>query len=129
MIKNLLNSSTLVNFFHITCVLHPEEVKMNDEMSLVIGAAVHVMEKTVHGLKVTVLDKKMSRSEPTTTLPLGMLGIRMEFDWEYVGKKNVFIGYEMCEDMLTPIGELVAEEIVYKLFFDELQKIKGKLNL
>jgi hypothetical protein len=104
-----------------------------EKISGVIHAAIQVIEKTVEGVKVKILSQEMTRLEPTEHYPLGQLGVEVEFSWE-IGEENVqkvktFLPYQLCEDMLNPLGNLIAEEIVFTLYRDIFEKMEKELDL
>jgi hypothetical protein len=104
-----------------------------EKISGVIHAAIQVIEKTVEGVKVKILSQEMTRLEPTEHYPLGQLGVEVEFSWE-IGEENVqkvktFLPYQLCEDMLNPLGNLIAEEIVFTLYKDIFKKMEKELDL
>jgi hypothetical protein len=104
-----------------------------EKISGVIHAAIQAIEKTVEGVKVKILSQEMTRLEPTEHYPLGQLGVEVEFSWE-IGEENVqkvktFLPYQLCEDMLNPLGNLIAEEIVFTLYRDIFEKMEKELDL
>jgi hypothetical protein len=104
-----------------------------EKISKVIHAGISIIEKTVEGVKVKVLSQEMRRSEPSEHCPLGQLGAEVEFSWE-IGEENVqkvktFLTCQLCEDMMNPLGNLVAEEIVFALYRDIFKKMEKELDL
>ena len=102
-----------------------------ENISEIVLAAVKVIEKAVPGVKVEILETK--RNEPTVKHPFGQLGAVATFSWEIgeerVEKVKTFLTCQLCEDMLTPIGHLVAEEIVYMLYKEIFWKMEDELDL
>ena len=104
-----------------------------EKISGVIHVAINIIEKTVEGVKVEVLSQEMRRLDPTEHFPHGQLGVDVMFSWE-IGEENVqkvktFLPYQLCEDMLNPLGNLIAEEIVFTLYKDIFQKMQDELDL
>ena len=91
------------------------------KISLVIRSGIKIIENTIEGVTVKILDEEMSRTEPTEFLPIGALGVNVRIDWEEFGSKDVFITCQLCEDMHTPYGDLVAEEFIFSLLEKDIR--------
>ena len=90
------------------------------DISPVIIAAVDLMKKVNEGLEVEYLSgmRRAAIGKDANGLisPLGVSTKMTLFEIE----KYVFLGYQMCEDMLNPIGHLVAEDYIMGIFKDDL---------
>jgi hypothetical protein len=93
---------------------------MNDEISTVILAAVNLMKKVNDGLEIEFIGS-MERTEPNEYYPIGQFGVSTKMTFFGI-EKQVFLGYQMCEDMLNPLGYLVAEDYIIGLFKDDIFK-------
>ena len=103
------------------------ENRENFEIGAAIIAAVNLMEKVNEELEVEFLSG-MKRTEPSEYSPFGQLGVSTKMTLLGI-EKNVFLGNQLCEDMLTPMGHLVAEEFVMMLFIDSIKdKYKDELT-
>lgn len=94
---------------------------MNKEISPIIIAAVDLMKRVNEGLEVEFIGE-MKRLEPSEHYPIGQLGISTKMTLLGI-EKNVFLGCQYCEDMLNPIGHLLAEGLVMNCFRDELMEL------
>jgi hypothetical protein len=92
----------------------------NEETSPVILAAVDLMKKVNEGLEVEFLSG-MKRTEPSEFYPIGQLGMSTKMTFFGI-EKNVFLGCQLCEDMLNPIGHLVAEDFIMGIFKEDFMK-------
>jgi hypothetical protein len=95
------------------------------EISPVIISAVDLMKKVNEGLEVEYLSgmrrASIGKNENGLLSPLGV-STKMTF---FGIEKRVFLGYQHCEDMLNPIGHLLAEEMIMDIFKDDfLEKYK-----
>lgn len=93
----------------------------NYQISPVIRSGIKIIQNTIEGVTVKILDEEMSRTEPTEFLPLGALGVNAEIVWDQIGINNVFLTCQLCEDMHTPYGDLVAEEFIFSLFEKDIR--------
>ena len=91
-----------------------------EEISPVILAAVDLMKKVNGGLEVEFLSG-MKRTDPSEFYPIGQLGVstRMTF---FDIEKEVFLGHQHCEDMMNPLGSMVAEELIMRIFREDFMK-------
>lgn len=94
----------------------------NNEISPVIIAAVDLMKKVNEGLEVEYLGgmrrAAIGKNENGLLSPLGVSTRMTYFEIE----KQVFLGYQHCEDMLNPVGHLLAEEMIMMIFKDDIVK-------
>ncbi len=94
----------------------------NNEISPVIIAAVDIMKKLNEGLEVEFLGgmrrAAIGKNENGLLSPLGISTRMTYFEIE----KQVFLGYQHCEDMLNPVGHLLAEEMIMKIFKEDIIK-------
>ena len=94
----------------------------NNEISPVIITAVDLMKKVNEGLGVEFLGgmrrTAIGKNENGLISPLGV-STRMT----YFGiEKRVFLEYQHCEDMLNPLGHLLAEEMIMMIFKEDIIK-------
>ena len=92
------------------------------KISLVIRSGIKIIENTIEVVTVKIIDEEMSRTEPTEFLPIGALGVNVRIDWEELGSKDVFITCQLCEDMHTPYGDKIAEDFIFPMFREEMEK-------
>lgn len=95
----------------------------NTKISLVIRSGIKIIQNTIEGVTIKILDEEMSRSEPTEFLPLGALGVNVRIDWEGMGSKDVFLTAQLCEDMHSLYGDKIAEEFVFPMFREEMERL------
>ena len=104
-----------------------------ESISPIVIAAAKVIEKSVPGVKVVMLGPPMKRSEPSAERPFWRLGADVEISWEIGGERvekvKTFLSCQLCEDMLTPLGHLVAEEIIFMLYRPIFERMKDELDL
>ena len=93
------------------------------KISLVIRSGIKIIENTIEGVTVKILDEEMSRTEPTEFLPIGALGVNVRIDWEEMGSKDVFLTAQLCEDMHSLYGDKIAEEFVFPMFREEMERL------
>lgn len=93
------------------------------KISLVIRSGIKIIENTIEGVTVKILDEEMSRTEPTEFLPLGALGVNVNVNWEDVGSKDIFLSADLCEQMHSPYGDKIAEEFIFPMFKDEMERL------
>ena len=98
----------------------------NPKISPVIRSGIKIIENTIEGVTLKILDEEMSRTEPTELLPLGVLGVNVEVSCDSVGSKKTFLTAEFCEQMHSPYGDKIAEEFVLPMFKEEFQMLKEK---
>ena len=94
---------------------------MNKEISPVIVQAIELMKRINEGLEIEILSG-MKRTEPSEHYPIGQLGVSTKMSIFGI-EKQMFLGYQLCEDMLTPNGHFIAEEIFMMTFGDDLRKL------
>jgi hypothetical protein len=99
---------------------------MNKEISPVIIAAVDLMKRVNDGLEVE-FTSEMKRGTPSSHYPIGQLGVSTKMTLLGI-EENVFLGYQHCEDMLNPIGHLLAKDLVMSVFSDKLRALYEKLK-
>lgn len=99
----------------------------NPKISPVIRSGIKIIENTIEGITVKILDEEMSRSEPTEFLPLGALGVNAQVNWEDIGTKNIFLTADLCEQMHSPYGDKIAEEFIFPMFREEMEKLTEQL--
>lgn len=94
----------------------------NNEISPVIIAAVDIMKKVNEGLEVEFLSgtrrAATGKDENGLLSPLGVSTKMTYFEIE----KQVFLEYQHCEDMLNPLGHLLAEEMIMMIFREDIVK-------
>lgn len=95
----------------------------NPKISPVIRSGIKIIENTIEGVTVKILDEEMSRSEPTEFLPIGALGVNAQVNWEDIGTKNIFLTADLCEQMHSPYGDKIAEEFIFPMFREEMQNL------
>jgi hypothetical protein len=95
----------------------------NTKISPVIRSGIKIIQNTIEGVTVNILDEEMSRSNPTEFLPLGALGVNVRVDWEDIGSREVFLTCQFCEDMHSPYGDKIAEEFVFPMFREEMEEL------
>lgn len=100
----------------------------NNEISPVIIAAVDIMKKVNEGLEVEFLGgmrrAAIGKNENGLLSPLGISTRMTYFEIE----KQVFLGYQHCEDMLNPVGHLLAEEMIMMIFKEDIIKKFANFN-
>jgi hypothetical protein len=97
---------------------------MNKKISPIIISAVDLMKQVNEGLEVEFLSD-MKRGEPSEHYPIGQLGVSIKMTLLGL-EENVFLGCQHCEDMLNPIGHLLAEDLVMTVFRDQLKMLFEK---
>lgn len=95
-------------------------------MSPVILSSIEIMKKINNGLEIEILGE-MTRSEPNEYYALGQLGVSTKMSLFGI-EKNIFLTYQLCEDMLNPLGHLVAEDYIMGIFKDDFMKMYGHLK-
>lgn len=76
----------------------------------VIENAVKIMRACFGGTRVEIIGDKLLREEPTEYAKAGRLYANIEIE-----KVKTKLYYSDAEDMHTPIGQLIAEEYVWKV--------------
>jgi hypothetical protein len=76
----------------------------------VINNAVEIMRNCFGGTKVKILSDKLLREEPNEYAKAGRLYAYVEIE-----KVKTKLYYSDAEDMHNPIGQLIAEEYVWKV--------------
>lgn len=101
----------------------------NNEISPVIIAAVDIMKRVNEGLEVEFLGgmrrAAIGKNENGLLSPLGVSTRMTYFEIE----KQVFLGYQHCEDMLNPVGHLLAEEMIMNIFREDIVKKFANFDL
>jgi hypothetical protein len=97
---------------------------MNNEISPVIIAAINLLKHVNKDLEVEIIGE-MTRTEPSEHYPIGQLGVLTKMALLGI-EENYFLGYQLCEDMLSPYGYLIAEDIVMTIFKDKLKVLFEK---
>lgn len=96
----------------------------NQKISPVIRSGIKIIENTIEGVTVKILDEEMSRSKPNEFLPLGALGVNVDINWEGIGSRKTFLTAEFCEQMHSTYGDKIAEEFVLPMFKVEMKNLK-----
>ena len=69
----------------------------------------------------------MSKEELSEVIQIGQLGVSTIFRmWEM--EEKVFLGCQHCEDMINPMGHLIAEEMVMMIFKKQMKSIMENQN-
>jgi hypothetical protein len=76
----------------------------------IIENAVEIMRTCFGGTKVEITSDKLFREEPSEYAKAGRLYADIEIE-----KVKIKLYYSDAEDMHTPIGQLIAEEYVWKV--------------
>ena len=94
----------------------------NNEISPVIIAAVDLMKKVNEGLEVEFLGgmRRTAIGKDENGL-LSLLGVSTKMTYLEI-EKQVFLGCQFCEDMLNPLGHLVAEDYIMGIFKEDIVK-------
>ena len=85
-----------------------------EEISPIIKEGIRIMTQVNDGLEIEVVGK-MKRTEKSEHYPIGQLGVSTIFRM-YGMEEKVFLGCQLCEDMINPMGHLIAEELVMMTF-------------
>jgi hypothetical protein len=88
-----------------------------EEISSIIKAGIRIMTQVNEGLEIEVVGK-MERTEPSEHYPIGQLGVSTIFRMWGMEEK-VFLSCQLCEDMINPMGHLIAEDIVMETFLQQ----------
>ena len=94
----------------------------NKEISPVIIAAVDLMKKVNEGLEVEFLGgmRRAATGKDENGL-ISLLGVSTRMTYLEI-EKQVFLEYQYCEDMLNPLGHLLAEEMIMMIFKEDILK-------
>ena len=94
----------------------------NNEISPVIIAAVDLMKKVNEGLEVEYLGgmRRAAIGKDENGL-LSLLGVSTKMTYLEI-EKQVFLSCQFCEDMLNPLGHLVAEDYIMGIFKEDIVK-------
>ena len=90
-----------------------------EEISSIIKAGIRIMTQVNEGLEIEVVGK-MERTEPYEHYPIGQLGVSTIFRMWGMEEK-VFLSCQLCEDMINPMGHLIAEDIVMETFLEQMK--------
>jgi hypothetical protein len=99
---------------------------MSKEISPIIIEAVDLMKRVHDGLEVEFIGE-MTRTEPSEHYPIGQLGVSTKMTMLGL-EENVFLGCQLCEDMFSPHGHLIAVDIVMTTFKDKLKELYKQIN-
>ena len=92
-----------------------------EEINPIIKEGIRIMTQVNEGLEIEVVGE-MKRTEPSEHYPIGQLGVSTIFRmWEM--EEKVFLGCQHCEDMMTPMGHLIAEEMVMMTFREQMKQL------
>ena len=88
----------------------------NVSISPVIRSGIKIIENSIDGVVVRILDECMKRSIPTEKFPEGLPGVSVEISWEDLGERKVFLSSIFCESMHSTYGDEMAREFIFPLF-------------
>ena len=78
------------------------------------------MTQVNEGLEIEVVGE-MERTEPSEHYPIGQLGVSTIFRMLGMEEK-VFLGCQLCEDMISSMSKnLIAEEMVMLMFKEQMK--------
>ena len=97
-----------------------------EEISPIIKEGIRIMTQVNEGLEIEVVGE-MERTEPSEHYPIGQLGVSTIFRMLGMEEK-VFLGCQLCEDMINPMGHLLAEEMVMMTFREQMKLIIENQN-
>jgi len=97
-----------------------------EEISPIIKEGIRIMVQVNEGLEIEVVGE-MKRTEKSEHYPIGHLGVLTIFRM-YGMEEKVFLGCQLCEDMINPRGHLIAEEMVMMTFREQMKLLMEKLN-
>jgi hypothetical protein len=97
-----------------------------EEISPIIKTGIRIMTQVNEGLEIEVVGE-MERTEPSEHYPIGQLGASTIFRMWGMEEK-VFLGCQHCEDMINPMGHLIAEEMVMMIFKKQMKLIIENQN-
>ena len=69
----------------------------------------------------------MKRGTPSSHYPNGQLGVSTKMTL-FGLEESFFLGHQICEDMLNPMGHFIAEEVVMMAFKDKLKVLAGEIK-
>ncbi len=84
------------------------------------------MTQVNEGLEIEVVGE-MKRTEKSEHYPIGQLGVSTIFRM-YGMEEKVFLGCQLCEDMINPMGHLIAEEVVMMTFKEQTKLLIKNQN-
>jgi len=97
-----------------------------EEISPIIKEGIRIMTQVNKGLEIEVVGE-MKRTEKSEHYPIGQLGVSTIFRMWGMEEK-VFLGYQLCEDMINPMGHLIVKEVVMMIFKEQMKLLMEKLN-
>lgn len=97
-----------------------------EDISPIIREGIRIMTQVNEGLEIEVVGE-MERTEPSEHYPIGQLGVSTIFRM-FEMEEKVFLGCQLCEDMINPMGHLIAEEIVMMTFEEQMKLIIENQN-
>ena len=98
-----------------------------EEISPIIKEGIRIMTQVNEGLEIEVVGEINYTFEITKHYPIGQLGVSTVFRmWGM--EERVFLGCQLCEDMIVPNGHLLAEEMVMMTFREQMKLIIEKQN-
>ena len=97
-----------------------------EEINPIIKEGIRIMTQVNEGLEIEVVGE-MKRTEPSEHYPIGQLGVSTIFRMLGMEEK-VFLGCQLCEDMINPMGHLIAEEMVMLTFKEQMKLIIENQN-
>jgi hypothetical protein len=97
-----------------------------NEISPIIKEGIRIMTQVNKGLEIEVVGE-MKRTEKSEHYPIGQLGVSTIFRM-YGMEEKVFLGCQLCEDMINPMGHLIAEEVVMMTFKEQMKLIIENQN-
>lgn len=95
-----------------------------NKISPIITAGIDLMKRVNEGLEIEIIGE-MTRTEPSEHYPIGQLGVSTKMTMLGL-EERVFLGCQLCEDMLSPNGHLIAVDIVMTAFKDKLKELLEK---
>ena len=97
-----------------------------EEISPIIKEGIRIMTQVNEGLEIEVVGE-MKRTEKSEHYPIGQLGVSTIFRM-YGMEEKVFLGCQLCEDMINPMGHLIAEEVVMMTFKEQTKLLIKNQN-
>lgn len=97
-----------------------------EEISPIIKEGIRIMTQVNEGLEIEVVGE-MKRTEKSEHYPIGQLGVSTVFRmWGM--EERVFLGCQLCEDMIMSMGHLIAEEMVMMIFKEQMKQLIENQN-
>ena len=97
-----------------------------EEISPIIKTGIRIMTQVNEGLEIEVVGE-MERTEPSEHYPIGQLGVSTIFRiWGM--EEKVFLCFQHCEDMMNPMGHLIAEDMFMMIFKKQIKSIMENQN-